>query len=79
MLDIRAIIPARALHRPVARGEDHRLAAPGMDGLADGLRPRPLFHKQEIAAGIVGFGLAQEADELQGKRQVSIQVLMQAL
>ena len=43
------------------------------------LRPRPLFHKQEIAAGIVGFGLAQEADELQGKRQVSIQVLMQAL
>lgn len=79
MLDIGAIESTRASHWPVAGGEDHRLAAPGMDGVADGLRPRPLFDEREIAAGVVGAGLAQEADGLQRERQVAIKVLMQAV
>jgi len=50
-----------------------------MNGVADGLRPRPLLHQQEIAAGVVGARLAQKADELQRKRAIAVKVLVQAV
>ena len=79
VLDVGAIKPARALHRPVARGEDHRIAAPGVDRVPHRLRPRALLDEQKIAAGIVLFGLAQEADKLQRERQFAVEILVQAV
>lgn len=57
VLDIGAVESARAFHRPIARGEDHRVAAPRMDRVTGGLRAGPVLDEQEIAAGVIGSGL----------------------
>jgi len=72
VLDIGAIESARTLDRPVAGGEHGRLAAARVDGVPDGLGARALLDEQEIAAGIIRVRFAEEADELQGKCDVTV-------
>ena len=54
MPEIRPIIPPRAGHGAVARGEDHGLALLQGHDLTAGLGPRPLLDQEEFAALEVG-------------------------
>ena len=48
-----AVHAARTTDGPLPRGEDHDLPARERHHLAPRLRPRPLLHEQELAAGEV--------------------------
>ncbi|CKS59285.1 Uncharacterised protein [Mycobacterium tuberculosis] len=41
-----------------------------------GLGARPLFDKQELAAGVVGFRIAQVDHHLQRKHQLAVEILV---
>src|SRR6185436_20702310 len=73
-----AIPAAGALDRAVPGREDQDLALLGGDRLTARLGARPLLHQQELAALVVGAP-AQEAGELQGKDDVAVDVLVQAV
>jgi hypothetical protein len=63
----------------VARREDDDLALLGGDCLGSRLGPRPLLDQQEVAARVIDAPPAQEARELQGKDDVAVDVLVQAV
>src|SRR5262245_4332766 len=63
----RPIGAARALHGPVACGEDDRLALLEMHDVPPRLGVRSLLHEEELASREVLPRLAQEHRELEGK------------
>src|SRR5215831_441209 len=68
-----------ALAGSVARREDDDLAPLGGDRLAPRLGPRPLLDQQEVAARVIDTPPAQEARELQGKDDIAVDILVQAV
>src|SRR6185437_16539146 len=79
MADVDPVVAAAAPHRPVAGGEDDRLALLRGHHFTFGLRPGPLLHQQELAPGVVPPRLAEEAGYLQRESDFSVNVLVQAV
>src|SRR5215471_19979491 len=74
-----AIRATRTLHGAVARGEDDHLALLEMHDAPARLGARSLLHEEELASREVLAGLAQEHGELEGKDDVAVEILVQAV
>jgi len=59
--------------------EDYSLARVERDRFAARLCPRPLLYQQQFSAFEVATALAEHARELERKRDVAVQILMQAV
>src|SRR5579859_2375205 len=79
MAERNAVGAARPFDGPVARGEDNSMALIGGDDFGAGLRARNVFHQHELAAIPIAVLLAEHNHKLQRKRDLSIQILMQAV
>ena len=73
---IDTIDAARSLNRPVVHGEHHTIAASKGDDLGTGLHPRTLLRQDELAAAEVPAGLGEQDCHLEGKCELTVQVLM---
>jgi hypothetical protein len=76
---LQTVITSSANSGPLARSEDDDLALLRRDRLSTGLRPWPLLDEEKLAAGVIDVAPAQEAGELEGKGDRSIEVLVQAV
>src|SRR5262245_31908070 len=75
----RAVIAARALHRPLIDGEDDGVALLERHDLAARLHARPLLDQHEFATRELAAWLAQEDGRLQREYQLAIEVAVQAI
>src|SRR5579863_2574078 len=76
---IHAIIAARAFHRTVARGENNRLPLVGRDDFRFRLRARLLLDENKFSPVPVTPMLSQQENHLQGKTDLAIKILVQAV
>ena len=76
---IHAVVTTCASHRAVPRRKNNRLALIGPYYLGFGLRPRLLLDQQELPAFPVAPLLPQQEYHLQGKADVAVDVLVQAV
>src|SRR5262245_45448661 len=79
MTHLQAVITPGPDSRPLAGGKDDDPALLGRDRLSTRLRPWPLLDKEELAAGIIDLTPTQETGQLQGKGDLPVEVLMQAI
>ena len=70
---------AAAFYWTVSRRENENLSSLGGDDFGSRLGTRLLFDDHEFSALIVGAGLAQNAGQLQRKRNRSVYVLMETV
>src|SRR5579864_2445502 len=77
--EIRAVVPASALRRTITRGDDHRFTLLQSYHLPERLRPWTLLHQQQLPAGELLFRTAEAKNYLEGKDNIAVQVLMQAI
>src|SRR5438876_1238760 len=70
---------ASAVDRAVMDREDHGLASPQGNDLTSRLSARALLDQEELAAGEVVLGGAEQHGKLQWKDQIAIEVLVQAV
>src|SRR6266581_3561526 len=74
-----AIVATRTLHGPVTRGEDDGLSLIGQDHLRLGLRAGLLLNEDEFSAFPIASLLAEQENQLQGKTDVAIEILMKTV
>ena len=79
MAEVHAVVALRALHWPVMDGEGHRITLPKRDDLSAALHARPLLGQDELTAGEVGAWFGEESRHLNRKREVAIEILVEAV
>ena len=79
MPSVYPIVSSGSLHGSVARRKDDGLSLLGGQHFTTGLGARALFHEQKLATGKIPLVTAEKHGELQRKRDVPIEVLMEAV
>ena len=79
MAEIDAVDAFRPLDRPVVHGERDRIALPQRHDLGAALHARALLRENEFATREVLFWFGEQDRDLKRKREVAVQVLVQAV
>src|SRR5690242_16821924 len=79
MAEVGAVKAARSFHRTITRGDDGGLALLEANGVTDRLRAGLLFDQQQLASGELLVRLAQADDNLEGKEDLAVKILMEAI
>jgi hypothetical protein len=79
MAEIHAVIALRTLHRPIVDSEGHGISLPKRHDLDATLHARPLFVQGELAACEVRAGFREEDCDLDRKREIAVQILVEAI
>ena len=69
----------RAVDRAIMHRENNGLALAERHDLRPRLHPRALLGQDELAPGVVPAGLRQQDRHLQGKGEIAVKVLVQAV